>query len=167
MRAFVTVVGLVVIGIIGAWVGYWIGHALGWSSDAEFPLRIGGGAGAIALSILVSFGCVMAGAGLFVARPLQRVRRLAASGAPGHATIRRMWRTGFFMRPRGGARQHLLGFELDVHPEAGGDYAAKATGLLSEADERALRPGSEVAIRVDRASRTSVAVVGPAASPAA
>jgi hypothetical protein len=166
MRAFVTVVGLVVIGIIGAWVGYWIGHALGWTSDAEFPLKIGGGAWAIGLSILVSFGCVMAGAGLFVARPLRNVRRLAANGTPGHATVGRTWRTGFSVTPRGGSRQRLLGFELEVHPEGGGDYAAKATGLLTEAEEKALTPGTEVTVRYDPLNRASVAVVGPMATAA-
>jgi len=166
MRAFVIVLALVVIGIIGAWVGYWIGHALGWTTNAEFPLRIGGGAWAIGLSILLSFGSVMAGVGWFVARPLRGIQRLLASGAPGHATIRKVWRTGLSRTPRGGSRQRWLGFELEVHPDGGGDYVAKANGLLSEADEAALKPGTEVAVRFDPSNRASVAVVGPMATPA-
>ena len=85
MRAWMIVVALVVIGVAGAWTGYWIGHAAGWTTDAEFPLTIGGGDRAIGLSIGASFLAVMAGAGWFVARPLLRVRRLLATGAPGRA----------------------------------------------------------------------------------
>jgi hypothetical protein len=45
---------MVVGGFIGAYAGYWIGYLFGWSSDAEWPLRVGGGTGAILLSIAVS-----------------------------------------------------------------------------------------------------------------
>jgi hypothetical protein len=45
---------MVVGGFIGAYAGYWIGYLLGWSSDAEWPLRVGGGTGAILLSIVLS-----------------------------------------------------------------------------------------------------------------
>jgi hypothetical protein len=38
-------------GIIGGWGGYWIGHLIGWSEDADWPTRIGGGTGAVLLSI--------------------------------------------------------------------------------------------------------------------
>ena len=171
MRAWMIVVVLVIIGIVGAWVGYWIGDALGWSTNAEFPLKIGAGAGAILLSILVSFGSVMAGVGWFVARPLLRIRRLLATGSPGHATVRRVWRTGLYMSTRdlfapvpGNRRQRVLGFDLEVHPDGGGDYAARATGLLTETEEAAVQPGAEVTVRYDRAHPSSVAVVGPMAT---
>ena len=68
------VLTLVIVGIVGAWTGYWIGHALGWTTDAEFPLRIGGGDGAIALSIGVSFLSVLAGRWLLVWRHPRRTR---------------------------------------------------------------------------------------------
>jgi hypothetical protein len=45
---------MVVGGFIGAYAGYWIGYLFGWSSDAEWPFRVGGGTGAILLSISVS-----------------------------------------------------------------------------------------------------------------
>lgn len=161
MRAWVIVLLLIGIGIVGAWVGYWAGHALGWSTNAEFPLRVGGGDRAILLSILVSFGSVMVGAWWFVARPLRRIRRLLASGVPGHATIRRVWRTGVYAAGRGDVGRHQLAFELEVHPDGGGDYATAALGMLSEAEEKPLRPGVEVDVRVDPAHPRSVAVVGP------
>jgi hypothetical protein len=49
-RAF-RVLFMVLAGIIGGWGGYWIGHLAGWSVDAEWPWEIGGGTGAVLLSI--------------------------------------------------------------------------------------------------------------------
>ena len=48
------VIYLVVCGVVGGWVGYWIGHLAGWSENAEWPGRIGGGTGAILLSIAMA-----------------------------------------------------------------------------------------------------------------
>jgi hypothetical protein len=158
------VVLLVVIGIVGAWVGYWAGHALGWTSDAIWPYQIGGGDRAIGLSILASFGSVMAGVGWFVARPLLQIRRLIATGMPGHATIRRVYRTGLFMGRGLKPDRHELGFELQVHPQGASDYEATALGILSDAEEADLRPGVEVTVRYDPAHPSSVAVVGPIGS---
>lgn len=42
---------MVIGGVVGGYVGYWIGDLLGLSTDADWPFRIGGGVGAIALSI--------------------------------------------------------------------------------------------------------------------
>ena len=167
MRAWKIVLVLVAIGILGAWVGYWIGHAAGWSLNAEFPLRIGGGQGAILLSMAVSFGSVMAGIGWFVARPFRRIRRLAATGTAAHATIRRMWRTGLYTARWQDGPRHELAFEVEVHPDGGPGYATRALGLLSEAEEAALKPGVEAAVRYDPSHPSFVVVVGPmAASPA-
>jgi len=38
-------------GIVGGYAGYWIGHLAGWSTDADWPFEIGGGTGAIVMSI--------------------------------------------------------------------------------------------------------------------
>ena len=165
MKAWMIVVVLVVIGIVGAWIGYWIGHALGWSTDAVFPLTIGGGDRAIGLSILVSFLSVVTGLWWFVARPLRRMSRLLEAGIPGHATIRRFWRTGLFTSSGRGAARHQVEFELEMHPDAGPDYASKASGLLTEADEAELKPGAEVVVRYDRSDPSSVVVVGPMPTP--
>ena len=54
MRSWVRVLWMVVGGFIGAYAGYWIGYLLGWSSDAEWPFRVGGGTGATLLSIAMS-----------------------------------------------------------------------------------------------------------------
>ena len=54
MRRVLRILFLVVCGCVGAWVGYWIGHLAGWSQKAEWPGKIGGGSGAILLSIGMS-----------------------------------------------------------------------------------------------------------------
>ena len=164
MKTWKIVLVLVAIGVVGAWAGYWIGHAAGWTTNAEWPFQIGGGERAIGLSIALSFLSVMAGAGWFVARPLLRIRRLAASGSPGHATIRKVWRTGLYLVPSASSAQHQLGFEVEVHADGGQDYVTTATGLLTEADEAMLKPGAEAAVRFDPFHPSSVVVVGPMAA---
>ncbi len=43
-------------------LGYWIGHQAGWSADANWPFKIGGGEDAIAMSIgLPVLGVLIAG----------------------------------------------------------------------------------------------------------
>lgn len=62
MKQSVRVLWMVLGGIVGGWAGYWIGHLAGWSTDAEWPWHIGGGTGAILLSMAMSL------AGVLVAR---------------------------------------------------------------------------------------------------
>jgi len=168
MRAWVIVVLLVIVGIVGAWVGYWLGHAAGWTTNAEFPLQIGGGDRAILLSIGLSFASVMLGVWWLVAIPLQRERRLLASGTPGRARIVKVWRTGLMMDRRGSSgREHQLSFELEMHPDGASAYAARATRVATAAEEATLTPGTEVSVRYDPVHPASVAVVGPAVGPSA
>jgi hypothetical protein len=157
MRAWVIVVIAIAAGIAGAWVGYWAGHALGWTTNAEWPLQVGGGDRAILLSILVSFASVMAVGGWFVARPLQRERRLLAAGREAHATVLRVWRTGLTAR-QGGVTRRQLGFDLEVHPAAGAAYSARALDMVSPTEIDAFVPGVEVNVRYDPAKPSHVAV---------
>ena len=157
MRAGVIVVLLVVAGIVGAWIGYWIGHALGWTTGAEWPLRIGGGDRAILLSIGLSFLSVMAGLGWLVLRPLRRNRRILATGRPARATILKVRRTGISIGGFGGSRRQLE-FDLEVHANGAGTYTAHATRLVAPAELSAFAPGAEVAVRVDPANPTRVAI---------
>jgi len=46
-KGWVRVVVLVLGGVVGGYAGYWIGHLAGWSSNADWPWNIGGGTGAI------------------------------------------------------------------------------------------------------------------------
>ena len=159
MKAGVIVVVLVVMGIVGGWVGYWLGHAFGWTTGAEWPLRIGGGDRAILLSIGLSFLSVMAGLGWLVVRPTWRDRRLLATGRPARATIVKVWRTGISTGSLGGSRSQL-GFDLKVHPSDGADYEAHATRLVSRDEVSDFAPGTEVAVRCDPANPARVAVEG-------
>ena len=166
MRAWIIVVLAIVAGIVGAWIGYWIGHALGWTTNAEWPLQIGGGDRAILLSILVSVGSVMAVGGWFVARPLRQVRRLLVTGREAHATVLKVWRTGLTARTGSGSWRQL-GFDLEVHPADRAAYTTHATGLVDPAELAAFAPGVEVNVRYDPARPTHVAVEGLASpSPA-
>ena len=163
MRSWVIVVVLVIVGIVGGWVGYWLGQAAGWTTNAVFPFQIGGGDRAILLSILMSFGSVMLGVWWLVARPLQRERRLLATGAPGHGRIVKVWRTGLRMDRGRSGREHQLAFELEMHPDRGPAYVTKATRVATEGEEAILAPGTEVDVRFDPKHPASVAVVGPVA----
>lgn len=167
MRAWIIVVLAIVAGIVGAWVGYWLGHAFGWTTDAAWPLQIGGGDRAILLSILLSILSVVAVGGWFVALPMRRERRLLASGRQAHATVLRVWRTGLSARDGRGKTRKQLGFELEVHPDGRSAYTVRATDMLDAASLDAFRPGVEVDVRYDPAHPTRVAVEGlAAASPA-
>ena len=53
-REWLRVVAAVIVGIICGWGGYWLGHLAGWSADADWPVQIGGGEGAIVLSIALA-----------------------------------------------------------------------------------------------------------------
>ena len=166
MRAWIIVVLAIAAGIVGAWVGYWIGHAFGWTTNAEWPLRIGGGDWAILLSILASMGSVAAVGGWLIARPLMQLRRLLANGRQAHATVLRVWRTGLFANGRD-RRWRELAFDVEVHPDGGAAYRTHATGLVDPAEVDAFAPGVEVNVRYDPAKPTRVAVESLAApSPA-
>jgi hypothetical protein len=56
------VLWMVLGGVVGGYFGYWIGHLAGWSTDADWPFKIGGGQGAIAMSIgLAVLGVLIVG----------------------------------------------------------------------------------------------------------
>ena len=148
-----------VAGIVGAWIGYWMGHALGWTTGAEWPLRIGGGDRAILLSIGLSFLSVMAGLGWLVVRPLRRNRRILGLGRPARATILKVRRTGISTGGFGGRRSQLE-FDLEVHADGAGTYTAHATRLVAPAELGAFAPGAEVAVRIDQAKPSLVAIEG-------
>jgi len=69
-RGWLRVVTAVIVGIICGWGGYWLGHLAGWSADAAWPTQIGGGTGAIVLSIALA----VAGALITLALTSRRAR---------------------------------------------------------------------------------------------
>ncbi len=163
MRAWTIIVLLVLVGIVGAWAGYWIGHFAGWSKDAEWPLRIGGGDGAILLSIGLSFLSVMAGLGWLLVRPALQNRRLLVTGTRARATIVKVWRTGVSTGGLAGSRRQL-GVELQVHPADRASYTTRTTCLADPAAEGRLAPGADVNVCYDPSRPRSVAIEGPVAA---
>jgi hypothetical protein len=166
MRAWIIVVLMVLAGIVGAWVGYWIGHFAGWSENAVWPLTIGGGTGAIVLSIALSFLSVWAVGLWLIARPLLRNRRLLTTGIKGHATILKVWRTGVSIKRLTGNRRQV-GVELEMHPANHTPYRTQTTYLADPAEEGKLHPGTEVDVRFDPSQPRSVAIEGLQAAPTA
>jgi len=162
MRKTLSVVVLVFCGVVGAWVGYWIGHLAGWSQDADWPGRIGGGSGAILLSIGTSVLFVVLAGILVFLTPQRGVRRVLESGVPAQATVVSVKQTGAHIWAPKGTR-HQVSCELEVCPSDGSPYRARTTQFVSEAVEGALQPGATVAIRYDPAKPTRVAIEGPIA----
>jgi hypothetical protein len=157
MRRALNIVFVVFCGIVGAWAGYWIGHAAGWSENADWPWTIGGGSGAILLSIGVSVLFVLLGAVLVSLTPQRGVRTVLASGMPAVATVLSAEHTGAqSWRPTG--TRHQVSCELDVCPSGGTPYRARATQFVTEAVEETLQPGATVAIRYDPARPARVAI---------
>ncbi len=79
MRQSWRVTWMVIGGIIGGWAGYWIGHLLGWSVNAQWPLHVGGGTGAILVSMAMSVLGVLIGRLAVGPRPDQPSPRRSGS----------------------------------------------------------------------------------------
>jgi len=162
MRKTLRVLFLVFCGVVGAWAGYWIGHLAGWSQDADWPGRIGGGSGAILLSIGMSVLFVVLAGLLVFLTPQRGLRRVLESGAPAPATVLSVKETGAqSWGPRGTC--HQVTCELEVCPSDGSPYRARTTQFVSAAVEESLQPGAAVAIRYDPAKPRRVAIEGPVA----
>jgi len=162
MRKAPSILFLVLCGAVGAWAGYWLGHLAGWSRDADWPGRIGGGSGAILLSIGMSVLFVVLAGLLIFLTPQRGVRRVLEDGVPAQATVVRVAETGAqSWAPRG--TRHRVSCELEVRPSDGSPYRARTTQFVSEAVEEALRPGATVVIRFDPSKPTRVAIEGPIA----
>lgn len=158
----VNIIVVVLCGIVGGWLGYWAGHALGWSVDATWPASIGGGTGAILMSMgmAVLFVAVAALAVMLV--PSRRVKRVLKSGLPARATVVSAAETGAVVRIHG-VRTHQVTCLLDVHAPARPPYRARTTQFVSEVVEGALKPGAEVAVRYDPERPEHVAIDEPLA----
>jgi hypothetical protein len=153
----VNILFCVLCGIAGGWIGYWIGYAAGWSENAAWPGQIGGGTGAILLSVGTSvlFVALAAVAVFFV--PQRGLRRVQASGVTAQATVIDIAETGASRWTRGGTRRQIR-CELEVCPLDGASYRARAVQFVGAATEDALRPGATVAVRVDPSAPKHVAI---------
>jgi hypothetical protein len=161
-KKFPRVLVMVLGGFVGAYVGYWIGHLAGWSENAEWPFRIGGGDGAIGLSIGVAVVGVFL-TGLILALPSAiSARRISTTGHPARATVLEIWDLGLRTFGAGFGRGQF-GFELSLHTDRG-DRRVRGIQWLTPEELKAMVPGAEVMVRLDPHRRDRVALdlaVGP------
>jgi Protein of unknown function (DUF3592) len=146
-KKFTRVLIMVLGGFVGAYFGYWIGHLAGWSENADWPFKIGGGDGAIGMSIgmsVLGVGLV----GLMLAVPsLLLARRLLASGERGSARVLRTWDLGLRVGPGFGRGQ--FGFEVEFATDTGSTRHASGIQWFTPEELRVMVPGAEVAVRYD------------------
>lgn len=160
-RVIVMVLG----GLVGGWLGYWLGHWAGWSADADWPWRIGGGTGAILTSIaLAVLGVLLAGAALALPSVFVE-RRLRREGLVGDALILDRWNLGLHVTGfgrRGGARAQYA-FLVEIPLPDRTLWVAHATQWLTAAQQAELVPGRHATVRY-RASRQGHVVLERAVS---
>ena len=160
MRKAVNILICVLFGIAGGWIGYWVGHAAGWSENAEWPGQVGGGTGAILLSIGTSVLFVALAAVAVFWVPQRGLPRVQVSGVTARATVIDISETGASRWTRDGTRRQVR-CELEVCPPDGAPYRARAVQFVGVATEDALRPGATVAVRVDPSAPKHVAIEEP------
>jgi len=146
MRKFGRVLVMVTAGIIGGYFGYWIGHLAGWTTGAEWPWQIGGGTGAILLSIGMAVVGVLTAAMILALPSVYTARRLQRSGLLADSTIIDIWDLGLTSRVGGYRRQ--IEFTVELRD---GDKAHRAKGVqwLSQAEIDTLVPGDHVTVRYE------------------
>ena len=147
-------------GIAGGWIGYWIGYAAGWSTNAQWPREVGGGTGAILLSIGTSVLFVALAAIAVFYVPQRGLSRMQESGVTARATVIDISETGASRWTREGTRRQIR-CELEVCPPDGAPYLARAVQFVGVATEEVLRPGTTVAVRVDPREPERVAIDEP------
>jgi hypothetical protein len=157
MVKVLNIVILVLCGVVGAWVGYWVGYALGWATNASWPGTIGGGTGAILLSIGTSVLSVVVAASAIMFLPQFGVGRVLADGVPVRATVLGAVETGAQSRSHGETRRQVR-CDLEVCPPDGASYRARATQFVTRTFEDGLRPGATVVVRVDPAAPRHIAL---------
>ena len=160
MRRVANILICVLCGIAGGWIGYWIGYAAGWSENADWPGQIGGGTGAILLSIGTSVLFVALAAIAVFYVPQRGLSRVRESGVTARATVIDISETGASRWTRGGTRRQIR-CELEVCPPDGVPYRARAVQFVGAATEDALRPGATVAVHIDPAAPKRVAIDEP------
>ena len=160
MRKAVNILICVLCGIAGGWIGYWIGYAAGWSTNAEWPGQVGGGTGAILMSIGTSVLFVALAAIAVFSVPQRGLSRVQESGVTVRATVIDISETGASRWTREGTRRQIR-CELEVCPPDGVPYRARAVQFVGAATEEVLRPGTTVAVRVDPSRPEHVAIDEP------
>jgi len=146
MHKTVRVTFMVFAGIVGGYIGYWLGHLAGWSTNADWPFQIGGGDGAIALSILMAVVGVLVAGGLLRLPSLVIDRRLRKHGEHSEATVIDRWGTGLDLRGLSSSlRQYRV--LVEVRLPDGTHRRAHSTQWLEPDEFAALQPGQRIMVR--------------------
>lgn len=154
------VLWMVLGGVVGGYFGYWLGHLAGWSTNADWPFQIGGGAGAIALSVGLAVLGVFVAAALLELGTALSVRRLRRSGTTGDAVVVDRWTLGTGLRS--GRREY--GFLVETRLPDGSISLGHATEWLSAEEAAELLPHREVTVRYDPTHPRRVVVEAPVPS---
>ena len=161
MRKTYRVLLMVLGGVVGGWVGYWLGAAFGWSTNAQWPWRIGGGTGAILLSMAMAVLGVVLVATAIALPPFLTERRLRAGGASidsVEATVLEGWSLGLQVdTPH--VHRHLYAFLVETRTPDGSIRIEHATQWLTIEEFNAFRSGRPVRALVDREHPGRVLVV--------
>jgi hypothetical protein len=161
MRRTLSFVFIIVCAIAGLWGGYWLGHLAGWSKNADWPQQIGGGAGAIALSIVCALVGIAIAAAILIVPTHRTTRRLLLDGTSATATILETKRAGLTIRSTKDTWDKVC-CRLNVRPFQGASFPSKACQFVTAAQETALRPDTVVEVRYDPEKPKRAAIVGPA-----
>jgi hypothetical protein len=152
------IVFVLVFGLVGLWGGYWLGHLAGWSEDADWPGQIGGGFGAMALSVVIAL-VAMAIATAVVSLPTFHVtRRLLRSGTPAKATVIDSRRAGLTLRTHRSVREKVS-CRLEVRPAEGAPFRTRACQFMTPVEEKDLVADTVVDVRYDPKRPRRAAIV--------
>ena len=156
-RAF-NLVYIIVCGLILGWMGYWVGHWAGWSENAEWPAKIGGGTGAMALSVAFAIVGIVAGAVSLSLGPYLRMRRLLVKGVSARAKVVTVERAGLTLRSLNNMWEKI-DCTLEVQPAEGTPFTSHARQFASKNLEPIVRPGEMVEVRYDPVHPSRAVVV--------
>jgi hypothetical protein len=161
MRRVLSLVFVTACAVAGLWGGYWLGYLAGWSKSAKWPTQIGGGAGAIALSIVLAVVCLAIATAILVVPTFRTTRRLLLEGTSARGIVLESKRAGLTIRS---SRKtwDKISCRLDVQPFQGASFHSQAYQFMTAAEEAALRPDTLVEIRYDPGKPQRAAIVGPA-----
>jgi hypothetical protein len=160
MRKGFRVLLIVLGGIVGGYFGYWIGHLAGWSENADWPFRIGGGQGAILMSIGLAVVGVLV-TGLWLALPSYlKGRRVLETGTRVPGTILEAWNLGFRSTVPG---EEVVQYEfvIEFEPIHGMSRRDKVIQWVPAERAGELLPGNHVMVRYDPADPHQVAIEIP------
>jgi hypothetical protein len=146
MRKALRVIFMVFAGVVGGYVGYWLGYLAGWSTHADWPFQIGGGTGAILMSMAMAVAGVLVAGGLLRLPSLVIDRRLRKHGEHAEATVIDRWGTGLDLRGLSSSlRQYRV--LVEVRLPDGTHRQAHSTQWLEPDEFAALQPGQRIMVR--------------------